>query len=105
MSGLFRGSLASFVDTENDVSSWETAEKVSGSWSVFVTCMDSLLLLLLLASVVATTRVEVRGSVERLIGSSERLLVSVKVSVCSVSAGKKNIKKCYDPEVTSIKKR
>ncbi len=88
VSGLSWGSLASSVDIL-ELASRDTAGEAAGTWSVLIKPFQSLLLL---ASVVATTRVEVSGSVDRLTASSDLLVVSVKVSVCSVPAEKEKRK-------------
>lgn len=95
VSGLSWGSLVSSVDIL-ELAFWDTAREALGTRSELIKSFQSLLLAsgpgLLLASVVATTRVEVSGSVDRLMASRDLLLVSVKVCVCSVSAEKgKNI--------------
>lgn len=79
VSGLSWGSLAFSVDIQ-ELASKDTA---GDAWSVLTKSFQ--FLLLLLASVVATPRVELSGSVDRLMVSRELLLVSVKVCVCSVS--------------------
>lgn len=83
VSGLSWGSVAFSVDNQ-ELASKDTA---GDAWSVLTKSFQFLvlLLLLLLASVVATPRVELSGSVDRLMVSRELLLVSVKVCVCSVS--------------------
>lgn len=82
VSGLSWGSLAFSVDIQ-ELASKDTA---GDAWSVLTKSFQFLLLLLLLlASVVAIPRVELSGSVDRLMVSRELLLVSVKVCVCSVS--------------------
>lgn len=87
LSGLSWGMLESSV-TIQDKDFWDTTGETTGSWSVLRGSLQSLLLLL--ASVVAATRVEVSGSVDRCTVSSDLLLASVKVCVCSVSVGKQN---------------
>lgn len=88
VSGLSWGSLVLSINIQ-ELASQDTAGEESDAWPVLTESFQSLLLLLLLlASVVATTRVEVRGSVDRLIASSDLLLVSGKGCVCSVSVKK-----------------
>ena len=89
LSGLSWGMLESSV-TIQDVACWDTTGETCGSRSVLRGSVLSLLLLLLLASVVAATRVEVNGSVDRRTVSNDLMLVSVKVCVCSVSVEKQN---------------
>lgn len=79
VSGLSWGSVAFSVDNQ-ELASKDTA---GDAWSVLTKSFQ--FLVLLLASVVATPRVELSGSVDRLMVSRELLLVSVKVCVCSVS--------------------
>lgn len=86
VSALSWGSLVLSINIQ-ELASQDTAGEESDAWSVLTESFQSLLLLLL-ASVVATTRVEVRGSVDRLIASSDLLLVSGKGCVCSVSVKK-----------------
>lgn len=82
VSGLSWGSRDSSVNVP-ELTSEDTAREAPEAWSVLTKSLQ--FLLLPLASVVATTRVEVSGSVDRLMASSDLLLVSVKVCVCSVS--------------------
>lgn len=89
LSGLSWGMLESSV-TIQDVACWDTTGETCGSRSVLRGSVLSLLLLLLLASVVAATRADVNGSVDRRTVSNDLMLVSVKVCVCSVSVEKQN---------------
>lgn len=86
--GLSWGSPAFSINIQEPASQ-DTAGEASGTWSVLV---KSFQFWLLLDSVVATTKVEASGSVDRLMSSSDPLLVSVKVCVCSVSVEKEKRK-------------
>lgn len=82
VSGLSWGSLVSSVPIQ-DLDVRDRAGEKSSAWSGVGRSSQSLLLL---ASVVATTSVEVIGSVDRLVlFSRDRLVASVRVCVCSVS--------------------
>lgn len=89
VSGLSWGSLVWSI-TIQELASQDTAEEESDPWSVLTESFQSVLLLLL-ASAVATEGVEVRGSADRLTVSSDLLLVPGKGCVCSVSVEKKKI--------------
>lgn len=100
LSGLSWGSLESSVNIQ-DLGSNETAGDLTGIWSVLVKSFQSLLLLLLLASVVDIRSVEVSGSVDRPRVSNDPLFVSETICVVSSVSTFPAVEKCVSAPVVS----